>query len=232
MTSMQKIMSCPPPLVALEHQRQALARPRRSARWILRAKAGVLVVLALVVTGHAQQPAPQRAADVLKEGVTAVLVDVVVRDKRGQPVRDLTAADFDVLEDGVVQTIGSFTSVLEGTGTGGPETPTPAAPTVAVGPRTFQTAGPGVIALVFDRLSPEARRLAVQAAQGYLGTKEEAPDFIGIFGIAEDQCRSAGGDGRAGGGRCAGGRRPRGGRCRGRRTRRGAAGADAVEHDS
>ena len=36
---------------------------------------------------------------------------------------------------------------------------------------------------MFDRLSPEARRLAVQAAQGYLGTKEEAPDYIGIFGI-------------------------------------------------
>ncbi len=38
-------------------------------------------------------------------------------------------------------------------------------------------------ALVFDRLSPEARRLAVQAAQGYLGAKEETPDYIGIFGI-------------------------------------------------
>ena len=38
-------------------------------------------------------------------------------------------------------------------------------------------------ALVFDRLSPEASRLAVQAAQNYLGTKEEAPNYIGIFGI-------------------------------------------------
>jgi len=145
-----------------------------------------LVFLGVVVAGVAQQPAPQRAADVLKEGVTAVLVDVVVRDKRGQPVRDLTAADFDVLEDGVAQTIGSFTSVAEGTGTGGLATPAPAVPAtpaVAEVPRTSQNAGPGVIALVFDRLSPEARRLAVQAAQGYLGTREEAPDFIGIFGI-------------------------------------------------
>ena len=40
-----------------------------------------------------------------------MLVDVVVRDKRGQPVRDLTQADFEVLEDGVPQTIGSFTPV-------------------------------------------------------------------------------------------------------------------------
>ncbi len=97
------------------------------------------MILALaIVTGDAQQPAPQRAADVLKEGVTAVLVDVVVRDKRGQPVRDLTAADFEVLEDGVAQTIGSFTSVLEGTGSGGLATPAPAAPAapaVAAGSR-------------------------------------------------------------------------------------------------
>ncbi len=40
-----------------------------------------------------------------------------------------------------------------------------------------------VTALVFDRLSPEAQRLAVQAAQGYLGNKEETPIYIGIFGV-------------------------------------------------
>ena len=57
----------------------------------------------------AQQPAPQRAPGTLNEGVTAVLVDVVVRDRRGQPVRDLTPADFQILEDGVAQPIGSFT---------------------------------------------------------------------------------------------------------------------------
>ncbi|PYR87846.1 MAG: hypothetical protein DMF84_30490 [Acidobacteria bacterium] len=38
-------------------------------------------------------------------------------------------------------------------------------------------------ALVFDRLTPEARRLAVQAAQNYLGGKEEAPGYVGIFSI-------------------------------------------------
>ena len=38
-------------------------------------------------------------------------------------------------------------------------------------------------ALVFDRLSPEARRLAVQAAQSYLGTQTETPGYVGIFGV-------------------------------------------------
>lgn len=156
----------------------------------VRVQCGLALILALAtVTGDAQQPqqqTPQRAKDTLKEGVTAVLVDVVVRDRRGQPVRDLTAADFGVLEDGVAQRIGSFTSVLEGTGAGEPITPAsppPGTSTVAEGPRPPLNAGPGVIALVFDRLSPEARRLAVQAAQGYLGPKEETPNYIGIFGI-------------------------------------------------
>ena len=39
------------------------------------------------------------------------------------------------------------------------------------------------MAIVFDKLTPEARRLAVQAAQRYLGTKEEAANYIGIFGL-------------------------------------------------
>jgi VWFA-related protein len=40
-----------------------------------------------------------------------------------------------------------------------------------------------VTALVFDRLTPEARRLAVEAAQNYVGAKPEAPGYIGIFGV-------------------------------------------------
>ena len=43
-----------------------------------------------VVLGPSHAQEPQRAVGTVKEGVTAVLVDVVVRDRRGQPVRDLT----------------------------------------------------------------------------------------------------------------------------------------------
>src|SRR4029453_18138816 len=77
---------------------------------ILGGVAGALVLLTLALP-HAQEP--HRAVATVKEGVTAVLVDVVVRDRRGQPVKDLTQADFEILEDGVAQTIGSFTPILE-----------------------------------------------------------------------------------------------------------------------
>ena len=150
--------------------------------------AAVLVGLA-VAGGQAQQAPPpppaQRATEGIAQGVTAVLVDVVVRDRRGQPVRDLTQADFQVLEDGVPQPIGSFSGVFEADTAARAEA-APAAPGALAA--AAATAGSddrtqAVTALVFDRLSPEARRLAVQAAQGYLGNKVEAPGYIGIFGV-------------------------------------------------
>jgi VWFA-related protein len=148
----------------------------------------LLFVAAAVAAGDARQQTPQRATGTLNEGVRAVLVDVVVRDKHGQPVRDLSQSDFDVVEDGVPQKIGSFTSVFEGTPAPAPATPA-AAPAVAagspggVGAPPPVNAVPSVTALVFDRLSPEARRLAVQAAQSYLGTQTETQSYIGIFGV-------------------------------------------------
>ena len=89
-----------------------IARPRpMRARW------GVALCLAsMAVSSDARQQTPQRATGTLRDTVRAVLVDVVVRDKRGQPVHDLTAADFEVFEDGVPQKVGSFTPVFEGTG--------------------------------------------------------------------------------------------------------------------
>jgi VWFA-related protein len=152
----------------------------------IRVSAAVALIVGLSLhSGSAQQPAPQRAPGTLQEGVTAVLVDVVVRDRRGQPVRDLTPADFEILEDGVVQTIGSFTPSFEtaaGAAANAAPSPDPAA-TAASNPAAPANNGPAVVALVFDRLSPEGRRLAVQAAQSYLGTKEQTPDYIGVFGI-------------------------------------------------
>jgi VWFA-related protein len=144
----------------------------------------LLFVAAAVAVGDARQQTPQRASGTLNEGVRAVLVDVVVRDKHGLPVRDLSESDFEVSEDGVPQKIGSFTPVFDGTPA--PATPALAAPAAAgaaVGAPAPVKAAPSVTALVFDRLNPEARRLALQAAQNYLGNQEETSSYIGIFGV-------------------------------------------------
>lgn len=162
----------------------------------MRTIAWVLAAIGLLATAaDPQQPPPQRAAGTLSGGVHAVLVDVVVRDKRGQPVHDLTQADFEVIEDGVPQTIGSFTPVFEGAGlreavtspapaaSGGAGATSGAGTATPSGGGTSAFSGPVVTALVFDRLSPEARRLAVQAAKGYLGEQTETPSYIGIFSV-------------------------------------------------
>ena len=55
-----------------------------------------------------QPPSPFQGDYVLRSQTNVVLVDVRVRDKNGKPVTDLTQQDFHVWEDGVPQTITSF----------------------------------------------------------------------------------------------------------------------------
>jgi VWFA-related protein len=127
--------------------------------------------------------------------VTAILVDVVVRDRAGEPVTDLGPEDFEVIEDGARQDIGSFTPIFRDT----PGETARAARLAASSPAaaTAPSAAPSapastpvpveampteVLALVFDRLSPDGRALAHTAAVNYL--KAEHPDrLVGVYGI-------------------------------------------------
>jgi hypothetical protein len=69
---------------------------------------GLSIVLALSsrLTPAAQQADAGRQADQkIVLGTSEVVLDVVVRDKKGHPVRDLAASAFEVYEDGVKQQI-------------------------------------------------------------------------------------------------------------------------------
>jgi hypothetical protein len=60
----------------------------------------------------AQTPAGQRPADdKVVVGTNEVMLDAVVRDKKGRPVRDLNVSDFQVFEEGIAQDIKSFSLV-------------------------------------------------------------------------------------------------------------------------
>lgn len=55
-----------------------------------------------------QQPQSQQPTPTFRAGINFVRVDVIVSGRQGQPVEDLTADDFEVLEDGKPQTIATF----------------------------------------------------------------------------------------------------------------------------
>ena len=132
-----------------------------------------------IVAAQDSPQTPQRGPTFEAEA-TAVMVDVVVRDKQGRPLTDLTAADFELYEDGVRQEIATITLVTpEGPSeiTGGAK---PAVSSAAGESRRQVGIGPAFIALVFDRLTPEARALAHKGALAYLETAQEN-EFAGVF---------------------------------------------------
>ena len=114
----------------------------------------LLVTLALSAGTPAQQS--QAPGRVVSSGTRAVLVDVVVRDRLGQPVPDLRASDFELLEDGVPQSIVSFSATFGGAGAEAGSAPAKAPSTTAEpaagAPKRLEP-GPGVTALVFDRIA-------------------------------------------------------------------------------
>ncbi len=115
------------------------------------------------------------AGPTAKVKATTVLVDVVVRDKKGRPIHGLKASDFKVFEDGVEQDIGHFEEI-GGDGPGAEQVPeaSPAGSTTAAPEGEFT-------AMVFDRLSPNSRNFALKAAQAYISEAPFPESKIGIF---------------------------------------------------
>lgn len=70
----------------------------------------VVLALGLCLAGPVAAQRPEQAPGTIRSSVTIVPLDVRVLDSRGNPVTDLTREDFTVLEDGVPQTIGHFST--------------------------------------------------------------------------------------------------------------------------
>jgi VWFA-related protein len=154
---------------------------------------------ALVTTGLAQdQSKSARQNEKVAVGavqIVEVLLDVVVKDKRGHAVTDLSAADFEIFEDGAKQPVESFRLITRNsTGESNrvdsavPETassPANATPSSPAKPVSASNSDPGasVVAIVFDRLSQDARKRAHDAAMSYVGGDSGLNSFVGVFAI-------------------------------------------------
>ena len=133
----------------------------------------------------ASSPDPQSYST----ATTAILVDVVVRDRKGKPVTDLTAADFEVYEDRVAQKIDTFTRVTRGGGIGVDVKWKHPGATVAIFPagsvpppsQARDAADQATTALVFDHLGEESLGLAQKATLEYVPMSGDSDVRVGVF---------------------------------------------------
>lgn len=155
------------------------------------------IAFPLLVAGQSQsKPEPQDPDKIIVER-SEVVLDAVVRDKKGRPVTNLTLNDFAVYEDGVRQQVSSFRLVTRSDGSSSraeqipdnqkrdPKTKAPAAATTSGfknSPAVIDNQ-PGAVALVFDRLSPDARSRAHTAALAYLAQGLSPNDYVGVLVI-------------------------------------------------
>jgi len=168
-----------------------------SERALVRVLSWTLTALALTplstgrVHGQSQADATQEAP-LFGVSSAVVQVDVVVRDNRGRAVRDLTAEDFAVFEDGQPQAIQSFRIVqLDALPRGQRVEARPAAVPAAApdagaaapAEAPPEAAQPQVIVFIFDRLSTNGRDTAHKAATRYLSSGHVEGDIVAVFAI-------------------------------------------------
>jgi VWFA-related protein len=155
-----------------------------------RAVAVVALLLPLLDGRNPAQSATQSSdGQSFTATATAILVDVIVRDRRGRPVTDLSADDFTVAEDGVAQKVETFTRVSRGSGIGvGIAWKTPGRAITVTPPAVVESSGAPATsteepttALVFDHLSSESLRLAQRATLDYVPLNGDSTVRVGVF---------------------------------------------------
>ena len=157
----------------------------RLARVVL---AGGLAAMAAANPGAQSGPQPPDDRPRFGTSTAAVVVDVIVRDKKGNPVTDLTRDDFQVFENGTAQALIDFERVMPGPDSTAPSpaspvaeaAPVPAGASAAETPKALN--GQRVTAIVFDWLSDQARYEAWKAASTLLD-QMTPDDFVAVYVI-------------------------------------------------
>jgi VWFA-related protein len=167
-----------------------------------------------VVLAQQQQPPAAPSTPVFRNSVNLVLIDVVVRDKRGNIVTGLKQDDFELFEDGKKQDILSFafehvssdakpieSASMFSTASNGSTPVVNAAPPRAAGPAPAAAATPDtpaqpltsedvaghrLLTLLFDTSSmqPEDVQKAVESAQRWVNEQMTPADLVAVASIS------------------------------------------------
>ncbi len=112
----------------------------------------------------------------------AVLVDIVVRDKKGRPVTDLKQGEVEVFEDGVKQDIRGFGFVQQAL-TSERQDQAESQRREAAPPPISSLDHINLVTLIFDGLSLEARSLALQACEEFVKGQLHQNMVVSVFTI-------------------------------------------------
>ena len=132
---------------------------------------------------HAQ--ASQGAVPEFRAGTAVVILDVIARDKKGRPVRDLKAEELQVFENDQRCEVKTF-RLVESEATiepGAGAVSAPVEPAAARGPAPGRRAPFSLVTLVFDRMSLEDNRLAERAARDFVGRGMDSRTQVAVFTI-------------------------------------------------
>ena len=135
----------------------------------------VAVYVCALAAVHAQQK-----DHVIGATTQEVMLDVVVRDKKGRMVRNLRAEELEVSDDGIVRKLRSFRAV--GNADSSPEREPLPVMASAIGGALNAVREPRLVTLVFDQLLPEQRIRAKQAALELLKSRG-ADQLFAVFRI-------------------------------------------------
>ena len=137
----------------------------------------VFLAAALAAPAAAQAPSQPPAASppAFRTGTAVVLLDVVIRDKKGRPVPDVKPEEIEVYEDGTRQKVETFHWV---------DTEPPPVEGAAAPSRVPDSARQiNLVSLVFDQLGPDGRRLAAKAATSFLERGLRPNTWVAVFQI-------------------------------------------------
>ena len=146
------------------------------------------IASAFTAFSQTQSKSESQAQEKIVVERSEVVLDAVVRDKKGRPVTNLSANDFEIYEDGARQQIDSFRLITRGplknatTDEQRPiSQPVKTAKAATAIPLPSVENKPGAVALVFDRLAPDARARAHAAALAYIEQGLGPNDYVGVF---------------------------------------------------
>jgi VWFA-related protein len=155
--------------------------------------AALLLQSSLLMAQQTAKTVPSPGA--IRVSTDLVLVNVVARDKKGNPVRDLKQEDFTVYEDGKKQSISSFDfEDVDKMETASGATVSGAAPGIPgtllqsskKAPPTLDARDRRLIVMFFDfsAMQPEDIDRSVDAAKKFVSTKMQPADLVALVSLA------------------------------------------------